>query len=697
MKYQEFVEQAFQFLLIINNYIILMPMWLDIAKYIIVNLLLFSAWYLFFFSKKAALSFVDRLIGTFILGLAQIIVTELVLGLIFRKLYASPLFWVNVLISSAFLFNTLSKSNTGFSLVRKILDELIEKAGRFFRLIRSDIILLALFSLLLIKICWIIYIGYLFPSYTWDSLSYHLPIVGNIMQSGAIMENPVNFQIDTFINIFPKNMELFFLWNIIFLKNNTITDLSQLLFVIVGILTTYSMALKLGIKAKSALYSSFLFFFTPIVILQINTNYIDIAVSVLLLTAVNFLMYESPYCHYGSSPVKRQDDRKVPIFLAGVAIGILLGSKGSGPLYVIIISTAIIIQEFIKHRRQIYARDFSGKRNIIRRSIIPYLMYFFLPLIVLGSYWYIKNWVLYGSPVYPMEVTVFNITIFKGIYKKMLDPVPALIENASYLTRLFHVWMEKVEFYLYDSRLSGLGPLWTILLLPSLVFAFITSVIRKRYNWIFICVLLIIIFAVHPRNWNSRYTIFMVALGAVSYGFVIDFFSNRGRIIHVIALVLVAYTFLTVNSPCVMPAKIREFIDLPANERTIARHKPFNIDIHVKQQYGYWTWINDNVREGDTVAYSFEPLFLTPLWNNGFSSNIIYISAENYDDWLKKLKGRGVTYALLQQQSKENNWIEGNRKLLADREGKTVIPAEEFDLVYTDDNYKIMKLLKAED
>jgi hypothetical protein len=464
-----------------------------------------------------------------------------------------------------------------------------------------------------------------------------------------------------------------------------------------GILTTYSIALKLHIKGKSALYSSFLFFFTPIVILQINTNYIDIAVSVLLLTVINFLLYESPYFHNESSPVEGHDDRKYPVILAGVAAGILLGAKGSGPLFTIIISIAIIVQECIKHRRQIYARDSAGKSNIIRRSIIPYLIYFFLPLILVGSYWYIKNWVLYGSPVYPMEIAVFNITIFKGLYKKMLDPVPSLIENSSYFMRLFHVWMEKVEYYLYDSRLSGLGPLWTILLLPSLVFAFINSLIRKQYNWLFISVLLIMIFAIHPRNWTTRYTIFMVALGAVSYGFVIDFFGRRDRITGIIALVLASYTFLTVNSPCVMPAKIREFMDMPAKERTIARHKPFNIDIHVSQEYGYWTWINDNVEEGETVAYTFEPLFLTPLWKDGFSSKIIYIGSSNYDDWLKRLKDRDVTYVLLRQHSEEDGWIESDKNVLSGMGVQSGRGNEEFTMVYTDDNYKIMKLVRAKD
>ena len=67
-------------------------------------------------------------------------------------------------------------------------------------------------------------LGYLFPSYTWDALWYHLPIVGYIMQSGAIQEVPNYSFINQWINMFPKNIELFFLWNIIFLENDVIRD-----------------------------------------------------------------------------------------------------------------------------------------------------------------------------------------------------------------------------------------------------------------------------------------------------------------------------------------------------------------------------------------------------------------------------------------------------------------------------------------
>ncbi|MEF9426144.1 MAG: hypothetical protein L0956_02850 [Candidatus Mariimomonas ferrooxydans] len=73
-------------------------------------------------------------------------------------------------------------------------------------------------------------LGYLFPSFTWDALWYHLPMVGYIMQSGAIQEVPASSFIIQFINSLPKNIELLFLWNIIFLKNDTIVDLTQLFF-----------------------------------------------------------------------------------------------------------------------------------------------------------------------------------------------------------------------------------------------------------------------------------------------------------------------------------------------------------------------------------------------------------------------------------------------------------------------------------
>ena len=674
---------------------------LNIAMYVVVNLLLFSSWYILLFRKKYYLSFVDRLIGTFVLGLTQIIATEMLLGVVFKQLFAVPLFLFNISISLVVLVlaiksphhlrNRVCLSGRQGGIIKDIFFEFKDEAVRIFRIIKKDRILFCIFSLFFISVCWMVFLGYLFPSYTWDALWYHLPSVGYVIQSGAIQENPVYSFIDVVINILPKNIELFFIWNTIFLKSDIIADLSQLPFTIAGVFTIYSIAIKLRLKEKYALYSSFLFFFTPIIILQSTANYVDIAVSVLFLVAINFLMYDNPENSFSSEAgLIHLREKRIPILLAGLATGILLGSKGSGPLFVVILSSAIIIQEFIKHFNASKTKP-AHRGYFIIMALKPYLIYFIAPVFLIGAYWYIKNLVLYNNPLYTTEISFFNITIFKGLFKGIIDPAPEVINNLSSLKSLLYVWLEKVEYYLYDSRLSGFGPIWFILFLPSLVFSLIYAINRKKYSFLFISTILIITFLVYPRNWYTRYVIYIVALGALSFGVVLDYFNKRENALKIVALLFAGYVFLTANSQCIMPEKIKEFLLLPANERTIARHAPFNIDLHARQDYGYWIWISNNILKGDTLAYAFEPLFLTPLWNSEFSNNIAHIRSDTYNEWLKNLKKNNVTYVLIKTNSAEDRWIDKEKKLLHSIWWLGGFK-ERFKVVYADKNYKMMRL-----
>lgn len=629
------------------------------------------------------------------MSLTQIIFTEMLLGVVFKKLYAMPLFLLNVSISLGVLILALTPRKQS-SVIRDVFQELKSKINWFFSVIKGDLILLCIFGLFLISVCWMIFLGYLFPSYAWDALWYHLPMVGYIIQNGAIQENPTPFLI-SFINTLPKNIELFFLWNTIFLKSDIIVDLSQLPFSIAGVLTIYSMCIKLKIKREYAIYSSFLFFFRPVVILQSTTNYVDIAVSVLFLIAINFLMYdklenyaENRVGFVNPREIQPQADsslaKKIPILLSGLAGGILLGSKGSGPIFVVVLSTVIIIQKLIKRTNPI--SSYSLKENFML-----YLIYFITPIFLMGGYWYIKNLVLYNNPVYPMEVSLFNITLFKGLHVWIPDPTPDIINQLSPVSRPFYVWLEKVGYYFYDSRLSGFGPLWFILFLPSIVFSLVYAIKKKKYNFLFVVAILIITFLIYPRNWHTRYVIFVVGLGAVSFGLVLDYLDNKWNILRIPVILLVVYTFFTSNSPCVTPLKIKEFIHLPSKERIIAKYAPFNIDIHARKDYGLWIWISNNLLKNDTFAYTFDPLFLYPLWNNELSNKIVYIKSEDYNKWLEELRKNDVTYLLIRQNSIEDKWIDRTRKLL----GKFWwfgIAQEKFKIVYSDEIYKVVRVIK---
>ena len=690
---------------------------MNIASYIIVNVLLFASWYVFLFREKGLLSFVDRIVSTFILGLTQIIATEMLLGIVFRKLYAAQLFWLNIFVSSVVLiYSMLSGRSVCNSLpfvggckrdderisirqflLRGIVTEISDSAVWFWTMIKGDLLLFFIFILVVISVCWIIFLGYLFPSYTWDALWYHLPIVGYIMQSGSIGEIPNNFFIEQFINIFPKNIELFFVWNIIFLKNDVITDLSQLLFTIAGVLAIYSIAVKLNINNRVAAYSSLLFFFTPIVILQSKTNYVDVAVSMLFLMAVNFLIVDMQYRGVKNNPCEGNAEgssfrkRNFPTVMAGLTAGILLGSKGSGPLFAAILSAVVIFREiFVRY-------NVIGSMRWVKIAVTTfryYVFYFFIPVLLMGGYWYIKNWIIYGNPVYPMEISFLNNTIFEGLYQGIVEPAPAIINKLRPLTRPLYVWLEKVKYYLYDSRLGGLGPIWFILFLPSIVFSLVYALMRRHYRFILLFMIVASAFLMYPRNWNPRYVIFIVGLGAVSFGLVFDHFQERNNIFRIVALLLAGYTFLISNSPCVTPKQIRKFVHLPADERTLAAQAPFNIDLNTRQDYGYWTWINRNVSQGETLAYTYEPLFLSPMWNSAFSNKIVYIKADEYKKWLKKLAEHNVTYILMRKNSEEDTWIERERKIFFAVGWMTALK-EKFKIVYSDDNYKIAKFITS--
>jgi hypothetical protein len=600
------------------------------------------------------------------------------LGVLFKKLYAMPLFILNISISLGILIIAIVVKNWTLT---DIFKELRDKVTYFFTAIRSDWILLIVFTLFLISLCYLVLIGYLFPSYAWDALFYHLPTVGFILQSGAIEEIPYNSLIYTFINIFPKNIDLFFLWNVIFLKSDVIVDLSQLLFTVAGMLAIYSMVVKLRIKERYAIYAPFLFFFAPIVILQSTVNYVDIAVSVLFLIALNFILSQDFLC-------VEKVERGVPLFLAGLTVGILLGSKGSGILFIVALSILFLINEF---KRYLYLKP---RRHLIKKIIVRYAVYLIVPAILLGSYWYIKNWVYYDNPVYPFRVTLFGKTLFRGMFTEMLNPIPDVIKDLSPLVSPLYVWLEKVEYYFYASDLSGFGPLWFTLFLPSIGFSVFHAIWKKRYDFLSIALVIIFVFFVYPKNWTPRYVIFIFGLGCISFVFMLNYFEKRGGILQFLALLFVIYTFFVSNSPSITPEKIKEFIHLPAKERTLARMEPYILDKTQRGNYGLWAWISNNVSAGDILAYTFTPTLIAPLWNSSFSNKIVYIKTGEFNDWVKRLEADNVTYVLirLKPRSMEYWWLTRLARLRHIPKWSVVF--DKFKVVYSDSEYLVVRFIR---
>ncbi|UCD34784.1 MAG: hypothetical protein JSU90_10920 [Nitrospiraceae bacterium] len=664
---------------------------MEIAAFISINVLLFSSWYGVLRGLRDLLLFPDRLIAMFVLGLVQIIATEMVLGVVFQKLFPRPLFIVNAVISLLLIAGAVSK---GY--LRGAFAEIGEESARMVKAVRGDKILCSLAALFFMSLLWMAVQGYLFPSYAWDALYYHLPMVGQIIQSGAIRENLSPSFIQQYMNIFPQNVDLFFLWNIIFLKSDVLVDLSQLVFTLAGVISVYSMSVKAGIGEKYSLFGALLFFFTPVLILQSTTNYVDAAVSMLFLIAVNFLLYDSQ----GSAAVLRErgktaGDTKVPLVLSGLAAGVLMGSKPTGPLFPAVMVLFIVLQKGMERFMPAAGLTDSRGGYPVKR-FKDSLLYFILPAAAAGGYWYVKNWVLHGNPVYYMEVSLFGIPVFTGLKSNWVEPPPPVIEGLNYFAALLRVWSERVQYYMYDSRMSGFGPLWFILFLSAFFFAVPSAVKRKNGAFLSVLFILGVAFLLHPRNWTTRYVIFIVAAGALSFGMLMDSFRRQEQVLEGCALALAAYTAFTANSPCIMPSKAAEFLRLPAEERTLTSLKPVNIDEKVRGEYGHWMWIERNVKQGETLVHTFvdatldttRPFFLAPYWNRGYSNRVLYVSADTYAEWLEALRQAGATYVLVRKNSKEDGWIEKERKLFYSLRWAGPV-TEKFRILYEDKQYRV--------
>ena len=112
--------------------------------------------------------YADRLIIVGLFFLVQIVLSGLFLGVVVKRLYPGELFTSQLLILAVVLFlhRYKIKQISCRNFMREVSTVLAE--------IRASRFTLILFFLILLEIVWILFLGFLFPPYVWDTITYHL-------------------------------------------------------------------------------------------------------------------------------------------------------------------------------------------------------------------------------------------------------------------------------------------------------------------------------------------------------------------------------------------------------------------------------------------------------------------------------------------------------------------------------------------
>ena len=167
----------------------------------------------------------------------------------------------------------------------------------------------------------------------------------------------------------------------------------------------------------------------------------------------------------------------------GIAVGMILGTKYSGPLYAL-----IMLLFFWRKRIKITAI------NIIT---------FIIPVLILGGFWYLRNFIVMGNPLYPISFLSFT-----GVKDWALEiPVWRAILNypMSFATAVLSEYLS-----------------WGLLIIPAVLYAGYVSVKKRKLSFstillfLSLCNLVVYLllpngasYRVHVSNLRYSYPVFL--------------------------------------------------------------------------------------------------------------------------------------------------------------------------------------------
>src|SRR5262249_30616701 len=159
----------------------------------------------------------------------------------------------------------------------------------------------------------------------YDSLSYHLYFPGRWLQEQRLSIIPTPFS-DEAQAYAPANGELLFLLLMLPVHGDLLARLGQLPFWLLGALTLYALARRLGAERQHAVYPGLFFLLSRPVFEQAVGANVDLICAAMFLTSL----------YLGTVAVERNESREW--ILCGVSVGLYCGTK-----YVALVYTPVLL------------------------------------------------------------------------------------------------------------------------------------------------------------------------------------------------------------------------------------------------------------------------------------------------------------------------------------------------------------------
>jgi hypothetical protein len=355
----------------------------------------------------------------------------------------------------------------------------------------------ALVALALLALGWQLLVALVLPPYAYDALTYHLTSAASWVQHGRIAPTPLSLC----CAYYPGNAELPSAWLMVLHGRDALVGTVEIAAAVLGALAVAGIGRTAGLSRRGAVAAGALFLLTPAVLAQAPTPYVDVLQAALALCGLHGL------ARFAATA------RPSRLIVPALCAGLLIGTKGNGLLAAVglVLSAAVIA--IVHVRRGRLTGRWAG------RAMAGMLG----ACVLLGGWWYLRNAIDKGNPMYPFELRVAGRTLFEGPLR-VSDVLISPPEGAGrpWPVAVVHSWVADLlpwrhGTYDYQQRSGGLGPLWSWLGL--LVIPLVILLWRRRSAALAAIVPIFAVFVVQPFHWWARFTLPLAAVGAIAVVF----------------------------------------------------------------------------------------------------------------------------------------------------------------------------------
>jgi len=276
--------------------------------------------------------------------------------------------------------------------------------ARLFALMRrhplAAAIVAAIGILAAVNVAW----AFLLPPFAQDDFTYHLVFPAEWAQSGTLNMRSVPFGNHS-PTYYPMNTELFWVWLLIPFRQLFHINAAQSVFFVFSVVASYEIFRHCHASRRASLVAASLFGLCPVVVAELAKAYVDVAFGCFFLVALAAVLA------FGRAPSAAK------AFQIAAAVGLFAGTKIPGVVFTLLVLAPLTAVVLVWTWRRTGPSSRPGAGRIAAVLAGSGILF-----IAAGGWWYVRNLLLTGNPVFPLNVKVLGATLFEGAYNRTALP-----------------------------------------------------------------------------------------------------------------------------------------------------------------------------------------------------------------------------------------------------------------------------------